>query len=222
MMRVNIYLDLVPRFGVRAAAHLQVKVKLTLEQVTKSQRGGVELQLYTFFNFGARCVSCQDHAPAVLRSWKDTVTLYRRLGGRQGRSGRVRKISLSQRFDTRTVQPVTSRYTVCAIPGHTVHLLVINFFMACTGIDFSITYTASHMGEAVLYKLPYLQPLEALRGRTLLQCNVICNCKICLERETEEVHERLADQDCQCSGRDLKTGPQKNEATALFSLLRRY
>jgi hypothetical protein len=37
--------------------------------------------------------------------------LYRRLGGPQGRSERVRKISPPPGFDPRTVQPVTSRYT---------------------------------------------------------------------------------------------------------------
>ena len=37
--------------------------------------------------------------------------LYRRLGRPQGRSGRVRKISLTPGFDPRTVQPVSSRYT---------------------------------------------------------------------------------------------------------------
>jgi hypothetical protein len=37
--------------------------------------------------------------------------LYRRLGGPQGRSGRVRKISTPLGFDPRTVQPVASRYT---------------------------------------------------------------------------------------------------------------
>jgi hypothetical protein len=36
--------------------------------------------------------------------------LYRRLGGPQGRSGRVRKISPPSGFDPRTVQPVVSRY----------------------------------------------------------------------------------------------------------------
>jgi hypothetical protein len=38
--------------------------------------------------------------------------LYRRLGGPQGRSGRVREISLPPPgLDPRTVQPVASRYT---------------------------------------------------------------------------------------------------------------
>jgi hypothetical protein len=45
--------------------------------------------------------------------------LYRRLGGSQGRSGRVRKISPPPGFDPRTVQPVASRYTDWATPAHT-------------------------------------------------------------------------------------------------------
>jgi hypothetical protein len=37
--------------------------------------------------------------------------LYRRLGGPQARSGKVRKISPPPEFDPGTVQPVASRYT---------------------------------------------------------------------------------------------------------------
>ena len=37
--------------------------------------------------------------------------LYMRLGGPQGRSGQVRKISPPPGFDPRTVQPIDSRYT---------------------------------------------------------------------------------------------------------------
>jgi hypothetical protein len=44
--------------------------------------------------------------------------LYRRLGGPQVRSGRLRKISLPQGFDPRTVRPVASSYTDYAIPAH--------------------------------------------------------------------------------------------------------
>ena len=47
---------------------------------------------------------------------------YRRLGGPQGRSGRLRKISPPPGFDPRTVQHIESRYTDCAIPAQkTVH-----------------------------------------------------------------------------------------------------
>jgi hypothetical protein len=42
---------------------------------------------------------------------KNPYALYRRLGGPQGRSGQVRKISPPPRFDLRTVQPIASHYT---------------------------------------------------------------------------------------------------------------
>ena len=42
---------------------------------------------------------------------KNRYLLYRSLGGSQGRSGQVRKISSPPGFDPRTVQPVASRYT---------------------------------------------------------------------------------------------------------------
>ena len=46
---------------------------------------------------------------------KTRYPLYRRLGGPQGWSGWVRKISLPPGFDSRTVQPVPSHYTDWAI-----------------------------------------------------------------------------------------------------------
>ena len=45
---------------------------------------------------------------------KTRYPLYRRLGGDQGRSGQVRKISPTPGLDPRTVQPVSSRYTAYA------------------------------------------------------------------------------------------------------------
>jgi len=42
---------------------------------------------------------------------KTWYPFYRRLGGPQGRSGQVRKISPPPGFDPRTIQPVASRYT---------------------------------------------------------------------------------------------------------------
>ena len=62
-------------------------------------------------------VGGQHHAPAALPPGKTRYPLYRRLGRPQGRSGRLRKISPLPGFDPRTVQPVTSRYTDCAIPA---------------------------------------------------------------------------------------------------------
>jgi hypothetical protein len=53
-------------------------------------------------------VSCPGH---FLPPGKTRYPLYRRLGGPQGRSGQVRKISPPPGFDPWTVQPVVSRYT---------------------------------------------------------------------------------------------------------------
>ena len=61
-------------------------------------------------------VGGQHHTPAALPPGKTQYPLYRRLGGPQGRSGQVRKISPPAGFDHRTVQPVASRYTDWAIP----------------------------------------------------------------------------------------------------------
>jgi hypothetical protein len=56
-------------------------------------------------------VGGQCHAPADLPPGKIRYPLYRRLGGSQGRSGRVRKISPAPGLDPRTFQPIASRYT---------------------------------------------------------------------------------------------------------------
>ena len=62
-------------------------------------------------------VGGQRHAPAAVSAGKTPYPLYSRLGGPQGRSGRVRKFSPALRFDPRTVQPVVGRYTEWAIPA---------------------------------------------------------------------------------------------------------
>ena len=59
----------------------------------------------------------QHHAPATLPPGKTRYPLYRRLGGPQGWSERVRKISPSPWFDHRTVQPVARRFTDWAVPA---------------------------------------------------------------------------------------------------------
>ena len=64
-------------------------------------------------------VGGQRHAPAALPPRKTQYPLYRRLGGPQGRSGRVRKILPPPEFDPRTAQPIASRYTDWAIPAPT-------------------------------------------------------------------------------------------------------
>jgi len=73
---------------------------------------GVEVKVYsiltTALEVGEGSASCPGRS---LLPGKTRYPLYRRLGGRQGRSGQVRKISPSPGFDTRTVQPVASLYT---------------------------------------------------------------------------------------------------------------
>ena len=59
----------------------------------------------------------QRHSPTALPPVKTRYPLYRSLGGPQGRSGRMRKISPTPGFDPRAIQPVASRYTDCAIPA---------------------------------------------------------------------------------------------------------
>ena len=63
-------------------------------------------------------VGGQHHAPAALPPGRTPYPLYRRLGGPQSPSGRVRKISPPPGFDPQTIQPAPSRYTDWAIPAH--------------------------------------------------------------------------------------------------------
>ena len=75
----------------------------------------------------------QRHAPTALSQGKTRYPLYRKLGGPQGRSGRVRKISLPPGFDPRTAQPVASRYSDWAITAHLrIYVLTLIWFKEYT------------------------------------------------------------------------------------------
>jgi hypothetical protein len=76
-------------------------------------------------------VGVQRHAPADLPPEKTWYPLYRRLGGPQSRSGRMRKISPAPVFVPRTVQSVASRYTVCAIPAPTMYKHICHAYTGC-------------------------------------------------------------------------------------------
>ena len=81
---------------------------------------------------------------AALPQGKTRYLMYTRLGGSQGRFGRLRKTSPPPGLDTRTVQLVESRYTDWAIPTHLmectfgirktiqIHILVYLIFGAVT------------------------------------------------------------------------------------------
>jgi len=58
----------------------------------------------------------QRHVQTALPPGKTRYPLYRRLGGPEGRSGQVWKISPPQGFNPRAVQPVASVCTDWAIP----------------------------------------------------------------------------------------------------------
>ena len=63
---------------------------------------------------------------------KTRYPLYSRLGGPQGRSGEVRKISPPPGFDPRTVQPVASRYADYATrPTDLLLLLLLLLSLMC-------------------------------------------------------------------------------------------
>ena len=90
------------------------KVKCTLVQALRlctgrtAHRGsrGIALLFNDQGDEGSGSRLCHSLPPG-----KTLYPLYRKLGGTQGRSGQVRKISPSPGFDPRTVQPVASRST---------------------------------------------------------------------------------------------------------------
>ena len=94
-----------------------VKVKCTLVQPLRlctgrtAHRGSRGIAL-PFHDHGIRGGERSASRPGrSLPPGKTRYPLYRRLGGPQGRSGQVRKISPPPGFDPRTVQPVASPYT---------------------------------------------------------------------------------------------------------------
>ena len=99
------------------ATCIQVEVKFTLEQATKTQRGEYRYSPILSFISALDGVGSQRHAPAALTPGKTRYQLYRRLDGPQGRSGGVRKTSSPPGFDPRAVQLVASRYTDYTILG---------------------------------------------------------------------------------------------------------
>jgi hypothetical protein len=87
------------------------KVKFTLEQAMKAQRGsgGIALVILTSALDGSEWTTPR---PNRFNPGKETwYLLYRRLSGPKDRSRRKRKISSPPGFDPRTVQPVASFYT---------------------------------------------------------------------------------------------------------------
>jgi hypothetical protein len=102
-------------------------------------------------------VGGQRHTTAALPPGRTRYPLFRRLGGPQDRSGRVRKISPPlPGFDPRTVQPIASRYTDWTTPVYcrasytilfmtpyvyVIKMIQCKFCMSCYCHAFVVNYT---------------------------------------------------------------------------------
>ena len=75
--------------------------------------GALQLYLLTRWKWIFKDTSRPLYPPGKTR-----YPLYRKLGGTQGRSGRVRKISPTPGLNPRTFQLIVSRFTDCAIPAN--------------------------------------------------------------------------------------------------------
>ena len=106
--------------------HWCVYVKYSSPQNTPCRpTGGVEVWLYSFFKLGCRWGGWLTPHPAALSPGRGTrYPLYRRLGGIQDRSGRVRKISPLPGFDSRIIEPVRSHYTDHTILAHNFYVFL--------------------------------------------------------------------------------------------------
>jgi hypothetical protein len=80
-------------------------------------------------------VGGQRHTLAALSPGKTQYPLCRRLGGLQGWSGWVRKISPPVGFDPQTIQPLASSYTDCAIPAHKIIIDNNTIYYTCLYIS---------------------------------------------------------------------------------------
>jgi hypothetical protein len=88
---------------------VNIPIKFALEQATKAQTGSRGISL--LFNLGSKGDGWSAPRPGRFTPGKTRYPFYGRLGGPQGQSGQVRKISPPPEFDPRTVYPIASRYT---------------------------------------------------------------------------------------------------------------
>jgi hypothetical protein len=106
------------------------KVKCTLVQALRlctgrtAHRGSRDIALLFMITALEGSEGSASRYGRSLPPGKTRYPLYRRLGGPQGRGGQVQKMSRPPGFDSRTVQPVASRYTDYATrPTYTIGLL---------------------------------------------------------------------------------------------------
>jgi hypothetical protein len=136
-------------------------------------------------------VGGQSHAPAALPPGKTRYLLYRRLGGPQSRSGRVRRISPPTGFDPRTVQPVASRYTDWAIPAptllqemlKTISLWIDIFLCARCHVQIRLVLPQ----EVSIEELIVSEPLWPTRSPDLPTRAFFCLCEYLTERQSSRI-----------------------------------
>jgi len=96
---------------------VKVKVKLNLVHALRlcagrtAHRGSRGIALLFLDHSTRRGEGSESRPGRSLPPGKTQYPFYRRLGGHQGRSGQMRKISPLTGFDPRILQPVVSRYT---------------------------------------------------------------------------------------------------------------
>ena len=105
---------------------VKVKVKFSLEQATKTQKGEQSYSSTLPSSLDGRGWSTP--SPGRFNLGKDTVPFVWEAGWAQGRSGRVRKTSPPPGFDPWNVQPISSRYTDWAIPAPLRGMLQVVFY----------------------------------------------------------------------------------------------
>jgi hypothetical protein len=106
----------------------------------------------------------QHHASPTLPPGKSQYPLYRRLGGPQGPSGRVWKISPLLGFDPQTIQPVASRYTDCSVPAQTYFYVFILFYIS---LYFAILTSVS-LSVCCLVHSPQRAPVQSQSQSTVV------------------------------------------------------
>jgi hypothetical protein len=115
------------RFGVTGFATFTIQVvDFTLSLATKAVRKSRNIALfwcYTSALEGGK--GSMSRSGRFLPPAKTRYPLYRRLGGPQGRSGQVRKISPPPGFHPQTIQPVASRCTDWATRPNAIQVTVI-------------------------------------------------------------------------------------------------